>query len=210
MNEPDKPNDESKKVGYASAGVSLWQYLYKILGVKDPLQKPAKIPMRRLAVSSAISLVGSLLGIFVVGFIASYFFRPLLFAPFGASAVLLFSVYDSPLAQPRNTVIGHLASAVIGGLFALIHVNYFESGILATEGYIWIAMAVAFSIFVMQIARITHPPAGATAFIAASSVTSIGSFFAFMVPVAVGAIILVAIAIIFNNAVPSRRYPMYW
>lgn len=188
--------------------VGLKQYLFKISGSKG--LKPVKIQRRKLVVSSAVSLAGSVLGIAIIGFITSHFSVPLLLAPFGASAVLLFSVYDSPLAQPRNTIIGHVASALIGGLFAILHLTYFKTGILGTEGYIWIAMAVSVSIFVMQAARITHPPAGATAFIASTSVVSIDSLVAFMVPVAAGALILVATAIAFNNAIPSRKYPSYW
>lgn len=186
----------------------LRQYLSKISDSRG--SKPVKVQTRKLLAASAASLVGSVLGIAVIGFITSHFSMPLLLAPFGASAVLLFSVYDSPLAQPRNTVIGHVASALIGGLIALMHLNFFNAGVLESEGYVWIALAVAVSIFVMQAARITHPPAGATAFIASTSVVSPDSLVAFMIPVAAGALILVAIAIAFNNAVPSRRYPVYW
>jgi CBS-domain-containing membrane protein len=197
---PDKP----KSIFVAG----LKQYLSKISGSRG--SRPVKVQSRKLLAASAVSLAGSVIGIAVIGFITSHFSMPLLLAPFGASAVLLFSVYDSPLAQPRNTVVGHAASALIGGLFALVHLTFFNTGILDAEGYIWIAMAVAVSIFVMQAARITHPPAGATAFIASTAVTSPDSLLAFMVPVAAGALILVAIAIAFNNAVPSRRYPAYW
>lgn len=184
------------------------QYMSKIRASSGA--KPVKIQPRKLVAASAASLAGSVIGIAVIGFIASHFSMPLLLAPFGASAVLLFSVHDSPLAQPRNTVVGHAAAALIGGATALIHVTFFNSGILESEGYVWIAVAVAVSIFAMQAARITHPPAGATAFIASTAVTSPDSLLAFMVPVAAGALILVAIAIAFNNAVPSRKYPVYW
>ncbi len=178
------------------------QYAAKL---SAPLSPPMKISKRKLLLPSAASLAGSALGIVSIGFIASHFSFPLLLAPFGASAVLLFSVYDSPLAQPRNTVFGHVLSALIGSAIALAHITYFEGA-----GYILIALAVSSSILVMQMLRITHPPAGATAFIASTAVMDIASFLLFTTAVTVGSLVLVVIAITFNNAVPSRKYPIYW
>ncbi|KAI8687493.1 hypothetical protein NCS55_00000800 [Fusarium keratoplasticum] len=39
---------------------------------------------------------------------------PLIITSFGASAVLLFCAIESPLAQPRNFVLGHFVSALAG------------------------------------------------------------------------------------------------
>lgn len=165
-----------------------------------------KVAPKSQLVPSLASLAGALTGIIAVGFIASHFSLPLLIAPLGASAVLLFSVYDSPLAQPRNMVLGHAMAGMIGVAAALLHATYFAGG----EKYVLMAVSVAVSIFAMQILRLTHPPAGATAFLASTAVTGTGSVATFMVPVVVGALILVAIAIAFNNAIPKRRYPVYW
>ncbi|MBF4318643.1 HPP family protein, partial [Vibrio anguillarum] len=41
----------------------------------------------------------------------------LLMAPFGATAVLVFGVPNSPLAQPKNVIFGHLITAFIGVIF---------------------------------------------------------------------------------------------
>lgn len=182
-------------------------YAMKI-GCNDDRTPPVKIAARSQLVPSLASLAGALAGIVAVGFVASYFSLPLLIAPFGASVVLLFSVYDSPLAQPRNTVLGHVMSGAIGAAAALLHIAYFASG--GEEKYVLIAISVAVSIFAMQILRLTHPPAGATAFLASTAVTDASSLVWFMIPVAAGALILVAVAIAFNNAIPKRRYPVYW
>ncbi len=179
-------------------------YALKI-GGKD--RAPAiKIAPKSQLIPSLASLAGAVTGIIAVGFVGSYFSLPLLIAPLGASAVLLFSVYDSPLAQPRNMVLGHVMSGMIGVAAALLHQAYFAGG----EKYVLIAVSVAVSIFAMQILRLTHPPAGATAFLASTAVTDTSSIALFMIPLAAGAIILVALAITFNNAVPKRRYPVYW
>jgi CBS-domain-containing membrane protein len=168
-----------------------------------------RIGTRTKAFQSLASLLGAFIGISTIGYITFHFSLPLLLAPFGASAVLLFSVYDSPLAQPRSTVLGHALAAFIGGLVAVIHSTYFGN-VLSSESYVWIAAAVATSIAAMQFLRLTHPPAGATALIASTTVSSAGSLMTFMIPIVAGALILVGVAVIFNNAIPSRKYPAYW
>ena len=172
--------------------------------------RPVKIRAKTRVVPSLVSLAGALVGLSVIGYITSHFSLPLLLAPFGASAVLLFSVHDSPLAQPRSTVLGHTLSAFVGGTIAVAHSLYFGNSIPESESYILIAVSVAVSIAAMQISRLTHPPAGATAFIASTAVSDVESLAIFMVPVTAGALILVAVTVIFNNAIPSRKYPAYW
>jgi CBS-domain-containing membrane protein len=184
--------------------VLLNAYVQKV-GGKNQVS-PIKIAPKSQLVASLVSLAGALIGIFSVGLVSSYFSLPILIAPFGASAVLLFSVYDSPLAQPRNTLVGHILSAAIGGAIALTHVLYFAGG----EKYMLEAASVAVSIFAMQILRLTHPPAGATAFLASATVMDMGSFFWFIFLISIGALILIMVAIAFNNAIPKRKYPVYW
>lgn len=170
---------------------------------------PVKIRARTRAAHSLTSLAGAFVGISAIGYITFHFSLPLLLAPFGASAVLLFSAYDSPLAQPRSTVLGHALAAFIGGIVAVIHSAYFGNA-FASDSYVWIAASVAMSIAAMQFLRLTHPPAGATAFIASTAVSSAQSLATFMAPVVAGAAILVGVAIVFNNTIPSRKYPSYW
>ncbi|WP_439648949.1 HPP family protein [Desertivirga xinjiangensis] len=76
---------------------------------------------------------------------------PLIMAPFGASCVLAFGVPDSPLAQPRNILGGHLISSLIG----VLCYTYF--------GSTWysLVIGVGAAIFIMQLTKTTHPPAGA-------------------------------------------------
>jgi CBS-domain-containing membrane protein len=70
---------------------------------------------------------------------------------FGATAVLLYATPESPLAQPRNLLFGHVGSALIG---ATINV------LLPGESTRWLAcaLAVSLSISYMQAARVVHPP----------------------------------------------------
>src|SRR6516164_7150921 len=63
--------------------------------------------------------IGALLGIALTAFASTAWLGhagdlPLLIAPMGASAVLLFGVPASPLAQPWPIVAGNLIAALIG------------------------------------------------------------------------------------------------
>jgi len=61
----------------------------------------------------------------------------------------------------------------------------------------------------MQITKTLHPPGGATALIAvigSEKVKSLG-FLYVVSPVLTGALILLAVALVFNNLTPYRKYP---
>ena len=60
-----------------------------------------------------VSWLGGLLAITALGLISSWSHYPLVVAPFGASTVLLFGHPQSPLAQPRNIVLGNTVGAVV-------------------------------------------------------------------------------------------------
>ncbi len=122
---------------------------------------------------------------------------------FGASAVLIYGAIKSPLAQPRNLLGGHVISALIGvTAFKLLEPN------------LWLAaaLAVATSIAVMHATKTLHPPGGATALIAVISgakVHDLGYLYV-LVPVAAGALVMLAVALLVNNLAPRRRYPEFW
>lgn len=75
-----------------------------------------------------------------------------LFAPLGASAVLLFAVHTSPLAQPWSCVVGN----VVSGLWACLVVQCLPLEWAPT-------VAVGGAIVLMQCTRALHPPGGAVA-----------------------------------------------
>ncbi len=122
---------------------------------------------------------------------------------FGASAVLIYGAVDSPLAQPRNLIGGHIISALIG-------VYCYQ--LLAPDIWLAAALAVASAIVAMHLTKTLHPPGGATALIAvigSPALHKTGFFYA-LVPIARGAFILLVIALIVNNIPKGRRYPKYW
>ena len=127
----------------------------------------------------------------------------LLIGSFGASAVLLYGAVRSPLAQPRNLIGGHVLSAIVG-----------VSAQLWLGGTPWLAAAVAVSvaIAVMHLTRTLHPPGGATALIAViggDSVHQLGYLYV-LVPAALGASVMLVIALLVNNIPKTRKYPEFW
>jgi CBS-domain-containing membrane protein len=148
----------------------------------------------KYAIWGLISGSLSILAIVAVTEMAGY---SLLIGSFGASAVLLFGANDSPLAQPRNLVGGHLLSSLV----AVVTVALGGTGPLA------IALAVGLSICLMNITHTTHPPGGATALIGVQG--HAGYLFMF-VPVLAGVLILLAVALLTNNIVHHRQYPKHW
>ncbi|HSH65435.1 MAG TPA: HPP family protein [Bacteroidia bacterium] len=150
------------------------------------------------------TFLGGFFGIGTIGIIASYYFTQndnlFLIGSFGASAVLVYGATNSPLAQPRNLVGGHLISAFVGvTLHKLI------------PGELWLssALAVSIAIVCMQITKTVHPPGGATALIAnigSEKIKSLGYMYV-VSPVFSGVIILLIMALIFNNIPKNRHYP---
>jgi len=122
---------------------------------------------------------------------------------FGASAVLIYGAVKSPLAQPRNLIGGHLFSALIG----VASYQYFSSNLWFAS-----ALAVATAIAVMHATKTLHPPGGATALIAvigSQRIHDLGYLYV-LVPVGIGALIMLVVALAVNNIPGTRKYPEFW
>jgi len=121
----------------------------------------------------------------------------ILMAPLGASCFLAFAIPDSPLAQPRNIVLGHMISSC-AALFVLQFFGY---------GALQIALAVALAVMAMLATRTSHAPAAATPLV----IFALQPTWDYLVaPVLPGALVVALTALIFNNLRPSVRYPQYW
>jgi CBS domain-containing membrane protein len=116
----------------------------------------------------------------------------------GASAVLLFVLPASPLAQPWSLLGGNLVSGLIGVSCARL----IGDPILAA------AIAVSLAIAAMFALRCLHPPSGAiamTAVMGGPAIHAMGYDYV-LFPVALNSLLLLATAVFFNNAT-GRRYP---
>jgi CBS domain-containing membrane protein len=150
------------------------------------------------------TFIGAFMGVGIIGLLNSKYFTAndnlFLIGSFGASSVLIYGIINSPLAQPRNLVGGHLVCAIVG---VTVH--------KLIPGEVWLAAAlsVSLSIVLMQITKTLHPPGGATALIAnigSAKIQSLGYLYV-LSPVLSGACILLIVAIIVNNRTAYRSYP---
>jgi CBS domain-containing membrane protein len=150
-----------------------------------------------------IACAGALIGIGITGYISWLLLGttthlPFLIAPIGASAVLLFAVPTSPLAQPWSIVGGNTLSALVGvGVAHVIHDPWIACGV-----------AVALAIMVMSFTRCLHPPGGAAALLGVMGIPPVGAAVALypVIPMAVNSILLVTTGLLFH-LLSGRSYP---
>lgn len=170
----------------------------RLAGLPHKCKAPFRGPRPPMSLRyAAWSFLSATLGILAICEITTLVGHPLLIGSFGASAVLLFGATDSPLAQPRNLVGGHLVSATV----AVVVVALFGSSPVT------MAIGVGLAIFVMNMTHTTHPPGGATALIGVQGAVGPGFI---LLPVLAGALILLVTAIFTNNVVFHRSYPKHW
>lgn len=126
-------------------------------------------------------------------------------ASYGATAILCFNAIQAPLAQPRNILVGHFISSLIGiciqKLFSLSQGgqdNYWASG----------ALSVGIASVAMSICNCVHPPAGASALLPSIS-EQIRQMSWWYLPVhLVSSVLIICVALITGNIL--QTYPVYW
>ncbi|WP_086079625.1 HPP family protein [Bordetella genomosp. 13] len=144
------------------------------------------------------SIAGASLGVLITAFGAALLLNgqlardhavlaAALFAPVGASAVLVFMVPSSPLAQPWSVIGGNTLSALVG----IACVRWIPNASLAA------GLAVGLAITVMLAARCLHPPGGAAAL--TMVLTGCDRFGFALHPILLNSAVLVAAGIIYNN-----------
>ena len=140
--------------------------------------------------------VGAALGIALAGAITMIFIGidnpslPWLVAPLGASAVLVFAVPASPLAQPWAVIGGDLLSASVG----------LAAGMLIHQPLISASIAVGLAIALMSLARCLHPPGGACALLCALGAAGAEQWsWWHMWPIAANVFALVVVGWAYNN-----------
>jgi CBS domain-containing membrane protein len=128
---------------------------------------------------------------------------PALAAPIGASALLVFAVPASPLAQPWPVIGGNVISAAVG-----VAVAHFVPNVALAVG-----LSLALAMIAMSVLRCLHPPGGAsaiTAVIGGPAVAHMGYALPFVV-MPLNAVLLVAAGWFFHrfskHAYPHRAAP---
>jgi CBS domain-containing membrane protein len=148
-----------------------------------------------------LASLGAWVGLCVTGVLCALAFGahiPMLVAPLGASAVLLFAVPTSPLAQPWPIIGGSMLSTVVG---LLVHAVVLDPALAA-------GLAVGLAIVVMSLTRSLHPPGGAMALSTAMSGPGIVKWSVLfpLAPVGISCCILVASGWLFHR-LRKHSYP---
>lgn len=166
-------------------------FLNKFRGRQELL--PPRLPTSNILLAGA----GVALAIGAVGALAAWTHQPLLLGSLGASCVFLFGLPEAPFSQPRNVIAGHVLCSLVGLIF------------LKTFGpEVWaLALALGVSVVLMFATRTVHAPAGSNSVII--FLTQPGWSF-LLTPTLIGAVAVVLIALLFNNAAHPGRYPLYW
>ncbi|KAK0289467.1 hypothetical protein LTR35_002664 [Friedmanniomyces endolithicus] len=172
---------------------------------KPHIEPPAvlKWPLTFISTLAGLCLVA---GVFDYGSAIAALHPPVLIASFGASAILEYNTIRSPLAQPRNIIVGHALSAVVGvGVSKLFQLNptFFAN-------YSWVSAAVgcACASVVMSMTNTVHPPGGATAVLASAETTVVHLGWIFVPLIILASALMTTVACLFNNTL--RQYPVCW
>jgi CBS domain-containing membrane protein len=145
------------------------------------------------------SALGALIGLMLVFTTAKYLgelsgISEWLMASLGASALLVFALPQSPMAQPWAVIAGNTLSALVGiGCFHLLGGSIFA-----------LPLAVSASILGMFILRCLHPPAAAVSLIVVLG--GIGHFRYALFPVMIDSLLLVIAGAVYSN-LTGRVYP---
>ncbi|BBB24947.1 HPP family protein [Amphritea japonica] len=159
----------------------------------DATSLPAKHPVRNILVAG----LGGFIAIALLAYLADSLETVLIMGSFGASCVLVFGFPDAPFSQPRNVILGHFISTLTGLTFVILF------------GPVWwsVALAVGVAIMLMMASRTVHPPAGSNPVIV--FLLQPGWDYLFF-PTLSGAVLLVLVALLYNNLSRSDNYPKYW
>ncbi|KAJ7453263.1 HPP family protein [Mycena galericulata] len=159
------------------------------------------------------AFIGAFLGLSVLQAVfgyPQYFLQrhvPSIIASYAGSAVLCYGAIEKPFSQPRAVMGGHFISALIGvcvtKLFGLLPTEHLDQ-------LRWLAgsFSAAAAIVVMQITETTHPPAGATALLAAVSPEVYPMGWYYLPVVLLSSTIILVSALLINNI--QRQYPVFW
>ncbi len=157
----------------------------------DPPPRPAFTAVLGSSLAAAAAIGG-------LSFVTRELEVLLLLGSFAASALIVFAYPDSPFAQPRNVVLGHLIGSACG--VACLH---------ALPSHWWTpALAVGAAIALMKLSRTVHPPACSNPLIILALHQASWTFL--LLPSLAGAGAIVLAALFYHNLRRAERWPKYW
>ncbi len=163
----------------------------------NKLKGGAPLPPAMPTSAMAKSALGAGIAIAVVALLSQYSGNVWVLGSLGATCLTIFGYPDLPFSQPRNVVVGHFMSTLVGLIC------------LAAFGATWWGMgiAVALAMAAMIALRVVHPPAASNPVIVFLSAPAWGFL---LFPTLAGAVAVVVVALIYNNLTRDTAYPKYW
>ena len=145
------------------------------------------------------STLAGIFSIITIGFLTVLTYKTsygiFLIASFGSTMVLLYGYPESPFAQPKNIILGHFLTALIG----IIFLNFVPLPI-----FLNIPLAVGFGVMFMILLKVTHPPAGGNPIIV---IIGSVSYDYLINPIILGALIVILFGVVLNRFVLRKKYP---
>lgn len=153
--------------------------------------------------------IGAMIAVLVAAGLSHFIFGPndaripWIVAPIGASAVLLFMVPASPLAQPWPVAGGSLLSALIG----------LTTSLLIPDPILAAAIALPLALAAMSLFRCLHPPGGACALVGALAHTPVtaSTYATLLLPLSLDLAVFLTVAWAYNTLTghpwPHRATP---
>lgn len=131
----------------------------------------------------------------VVGALSAATGLPLLLAPLGPTALLIFGQPDSAGAQPINIFAGYFIGTVVAVLAMQV----------TPEPWWLAALGVGLTMLVMLVLRVTHPPAAAVPLLIYSGPVDAVTLFGALLTACT---LLVVLGMLLHRLPPRRRYPL--
>ena len=151
---------------------------------------------KKLLIQSTLAGIFSFVTILILTFLTYKSpYGLFLIASFGSTMVLLYGFPESPFAQPKNVILGHFLTSLIG----IIFLNFVPLPI-----FINIPIAVGFGVMFMILLKVTHPPAGGNPIIV---IIGSVSYDYLLSPVILGSIIVVIFGVVINKLLLKKKYP---
>ena len=151
---------------------------------------------KKLLIQSTLAGIFSFVTILILTFLTYKTpYGLFLIASFGSTMVLLYGFPESPFAQPKNVILGHFLTSLIG----IIFLNFVPLPI-----FINIPIAVGFGVMFMILLKVTHPPAGGNPIIV---IIGSVSYDYLLSPVILGSIIVVMFGVVINKFLLKKKYP---
>lgn len=158
---------------------------------------------------SLYSFLGNGLSLGLLAILALLTQSPFVYPGLGPTGFLLFSLTSSPMACPRNAIIGN-AIALLVGYLCLMITGLTEAGSALTVGFTWprmiaVALSIALTSGLLDLFHVQHPPAGASTLVVSLGLITTPWKLGIVL---VSIILLVLLAIVINR-LAGIQYPLW-